>query len=266
MLAVAEKEIEDMSCEPLRNNLYRLLSPHHDDDEDESAHVPELSFHDGMEDLTIAAADIISGYLHQDLTSTALVNQATGKEDHGVLSEEDEDELDEDDWSEEEDDDNLAGDNIGVDESTVDFNRPTEEIEIEEDDSIGATVTMTVGGGEKLKVTRVGKKIGTVVQRDGSKKRIILNNVKYVPDLSCNILSLTQALQGDFVMTGDKKSLKIGKGGVIYVFDRKVLSGIKIADDDVSTSDNKDAFRKTAYVQLHAQLGHPGLDRTRATA
>ena len=62
------------------------------------------------------------------------------------------------------------------------------------------------------------------MQRDESKKKIILNNVKYVPDLNYNLLSLTQALQGDFIMTGDKKSLKIGKGGVTYVFYRRIKS------------------------------------------
>ena len=77
-IAVAEKEVEDMCCEPLRNNLYRLLCPHHDDDDAEIAYVPELSFHDGMKDLTIAAADIASGYLNQDLISIALVNPSTG--------------------------------------------------------------------------------------------------------------------------------------------------------------------------------------------
>ena len=141
-VAVAEKEIKDMCCEPLRNNLYKLLCPQDDEDEDDSAYVPELSFHDSMQDFTLATVDIRSGYLYSDSTPEAPVNQDTGEEDHGVLSKLDNEELDDDDWDEEDDEDHLGRDNISGDGSTVDFNRPTEEIEMEEDDSTVATVTM----------------------------------------------------------------------------------------------------------------------------
>ena len=65
-----------------------------------------------------------------------------------------------------------------------------------------SSATVTVGNGEKLRVQKVGDKVGTVLQKDETKKNIVLRNVKFVPDLNCNLLSLAQAIQSGFHMTG----------------------------------------------------------------
>lgn len=72
--------------------------------------------------------------------------------------------------------------------------------------------TVTVGNGEKMQVTKIGTTRGIVVQQDGVRKSTTLRQVKYVPDLNCNLLSLTQVLEAGFEMIGDKNGLKIKKG------------------------------------------------------
>ena len=50
---------------------------------------------------------------------------------------------------------------------------------------------ITVGSGERLKVTKIGDKAGMVIQKNVVKKNIVLRDVKHVKDLNCNLLSLT---------------------------------------------------------------------------
>jgi len=49
--------------------------------------------------------------------------------------------------------------------------------------------------------------------------------VKYVPQLYCNLFSITAALGEGCKLVGDIKSLELSKKGQSYVFDRKVKSG-----------------------------------------
>ena len=76
-----------------------------------------------------------------------------------------------------------------------------------------------------LRVTKIGKKAGTVVQKDGKKVKVMLAQVKYVQGLYCNLVSLTQLMAKDFILTGTKECLKLVKGKTTIVFDRKVKSG-----------------------------------------
>ena len=131
--------------------------------------------------------------------------------------------------------------------------------------------SVTVGNGDKLKVTKIGTKIGTVVQKNGSKKNITLRDVKYVPKLNCNLLSLTQALKAGFKMTGDKDGMSIKKGRMQYEFDRKFKSGsgflfgLRIDTRDIRTNVNSSAQNKIDATIMHAKLGHAGETYRRAT-
>ena len=81
------------------------------------------------------------------------------------------------------------------------------------------------GNGQRLKAEYIGDKRGLVVQKDGSKAPILMRNVKYVPQLYCNLFSITAALGEGCKLAGDIKSLTLMKKDKIYVFDRKVKSG-----------------------------------------
>ena len=62
------------------------------------------------------------------------------EKNHESLSKEEENEPNENDWIVDEEANDLEDDASGADYTTVEFNRPTEEVEMEEDVSVGATV------------------------------------------------------------------------------------------------------------------------------
>ena len=64
---------------------------------------------------------------------------------------------------------------------------------------------ITFGNGEHLQATLIGDKKGYVRQRDGTEKPILLRKVKYIPNLACNLLSISTALQSGYVMEGSSK-------------------------------------------------------------
>ena len=52
--------------------------------------------------------------------------------------------------------------------------------------------------GKILKIVKIGKFRGEVTQKDGSTRILILNNVHFVPDLYCNLFSITSAMVEGF--------------------------------------------------------------------
>jgi len=135
-----------------------------------------------------------------------------------------------------------------------------------------SNATVTVGNGERMKVHSIGDFVGQVEQKDGTKKAITLKNVKYVPDLNCNLLSLTQAIDNGFNMTGNKDGLWIRKGAMTYAFDYKfqsgsgVLMGMSITDNNLRTALNGPTRRRLKASKMHNVLGHTGEPYTRATS
>ena len=122
--------------------------------------------------------------------------------------------------------------------------------------------TVTVGNEAKLEVKKIGTKVGTVMQKDGQHKNIVLKNVKYVPKLKCNLLSLTQAINCGFEMRDNNEGLWIRKGAMTYDFDRKYKSvsgflfGLKIDNRQVRTNVKTSARDKINASIMHARLGH----------
>ena len=95
------------------------------------------------------------------------------------------------------------------------------------------------GNGQRLKADFIGDKKGTVIQKNGARVPILMKNVKYVPQLYCNLFSITAALREGSELRGNIKSLRLIKGRRTYEFDRRVRSGkaalfaIKINSHDI---------------------------------
>ena len=72
-------------------------------------------------------------------------------------------------------------------------------------------------------------------------------------------------------MTGNKDGLWIRKGTVTFEFDHRfksgsgVFMGIEIGTRDVSTGISDDLVRKLQAHVMHAMLGHPSNEHTKAT-
>ena len=49
--------------------------------------------------------------------------------------------------------------------------------------------------------------------------------IKYVPQMYCNLFSITAALKEGSKLEGDIKSIRLIKGGRTYEFDRRVRNG-----------------------------------------
>ena len=62
-----------------------------------------------------------------------------------------------------------------------------------------------MGSGKILNIESIGKLLVKVKQKDGSEYLLVLKNVHYVPNLYCNIFSITLALEEGFELSGGKK-------------------------------------------------------------
>ena len=75
---------------------------------------------------------------------------------------------------------------------------------------IGGSVRF--GNNQSLEVKKIGKKKGKIVLKNKKEVSVRLNEVKYVPGLYCNLISITQLLNKDFVLAGTKNCIEIKKG------------------------------------------------------
>ena len=134
---------------------------------------------------------------------------------------------------------------------------------------------ITVGSGEDLPCRKVGRVRGYVLDSKGKQTRITLERVKYVPDLCCNLLSLTTIMKQGFSLYGKDGTLAIGKGLQKINFTKKIrtatngeLFGLQIygrsdGDKRKSSIDQKN-MKKVNFNVLHSKLGHACEAVTRA--
>jgi hypothetical protein len=85
--------------------------------------------------------------------------------------------------------------------------------------------TIRVGNGKQLETAKIGKRKGTVIQSDGSEVQIIMKQYKQVPDLWCNLFSLTAALNDGWILSNKSKMITLTKDGVSLTFDKIIPSG-----------------------------------------
>jgi hypothetical protein len=67
--------------------------------------------------------------------------------------------------------------------------------------------TITVGNGNSMMAMKVGSLRRHVVQLDGSTLNIIINEVKYVPNLCANLLSINKAIKNGFNLSNNGTSI-----------------------------------------------------------
>ena len=139
---------------------------------------------------------------------------------------------------------------------------------------------VTVGSGENLDCLKIGTKTGKIVQKDGTIRFLKLKNVKYVPKLHCNLISLSQLLNDGKELRGSKTMMKvISNNRPVLIFDRKISSGkgflfgVKISTNDFNQraigDANKVRFAKNKKINInlaHQLLGHPGSTILRSTS
>ena len=130
-----------------------------------------------------------------------------------------------------------------------------------------------IGNGNGMKAVATGNYRGTIIQKNGKKVQVNLANVCYVPNLVCNLFSITSALSKEWKLGNEGKMLKISNGESVIKFDQIIgkksghLCGVHIkprATDDVAMVGNKGI--KYTLKKAHQILGHPSVQKTISTA
>ena len=83
---------------------------------------------------------------------------------------------------------------------------------------------ITVGNSNVMMVKKIGKLRCEILQKNGEKLIITLQDVKYVPDLWINFFSIGKALKNGFNLGNDGEKIKLMKGNVTILFDRFLTS------------------------------------------
>ena len=131
-----------------------------------------------------------------------------------------------------------------------------------------------VGSGVTLMATKIGKKKVTVVQKDGATQDVTLLNVKYVPGLWVNLLSIGQAIQNGFSISNKGLIITLKKGTTEIKFDRIIptqqgfVIGVEIrarTDPGVAAA-VMDVGSSVDINKAHAMLGHTSMASVKKTA
>ena len=124
---------------------------------------------------------------------------------------------------------------------------------------------LKIGSEEYVDTNIVGGVSGIAIQKDGTKKDITLRNIKYVPRLFYNLISLTTTMNRGFKMTGNGHGITIEKASIPSTFDQRIKSrhgeliGLEIELGKIEYA-NQD------IGSMHAILRHPSNQLTNLTA
>jgi hypothetical protein len=135
---------------------------------------------------------------------------------------------------------------------------------------------VSVGNGEKMVETKVGSLRRCIIQIDGSTLDIVINDVKFLPELCANLFKVNKALKNGFKLSNKNENISLTKGSASIIFDRiiKILdgtvSGVKMVYLDSPTAydaQNKlDSGKSVNVNKFHEIIGHCGLDRLKKSA
>ena len=115
-----------------------------------------------------------------------------------------------------------------------------------------------IGSGKTMLATKRGTFEGMVVSKDNKKTMIQLKNVRYVPEMFCKLISLTQAMRSGYKVLGRRNRITLSSGKYQVSFDRVIQSGrgILLGMMTEKLIKNKKQVRHTVK-EFHDMLGHP---------
>ena len=99
-----------------------------------------------------------------------------------------------------------------------------------------------IGGGDYVEAKLIENLRGLAKQKNGKETPIPLTNVKYVPQLFCNLISLISVFNKGFQVNGNQDRMTLRKANTEYMFDQRIksgdgeLTGIKIDIWDAETA------------------------------
>ena len=82
-----------------------------------------------------------------------------------------------------------------------------------------------VGSGKKMLAKKVRSLRCKVQQGNGEKFVVVLQNVKFVPNLWANLVNISKALKNGFILGSEDVVMKLMKGNTTIYFDRILKVG-----------------------------------------
>ena len=130
-----------------------------------------------------------------------------------------------------------------------------------------------IGNGKEMRATKRGTLPCTIVQTDGTKTNCSIE-VKVLPDLWCNLFSITGAIKKGFQISNKGMMLQLSKGSTTIKFDRigetthgGFLVGVEIARQTSNTNlAMMDKHQRIDVNELHKSLSHASEVAIRNTA
>jgi hypothetical protein len=83
---------------------------------------------------------------------------------------------------------------------------------------------VTVGNGEKMVATKIRSLRRRIIQVDGSTLYIVINDVKFLPELCDNLFSVNKALKNAFKLSNKNENTSLTKDSACITFDRIIKS------------------------------------------
>jgi hypothetical protein len=134
---------------------------------------------------------------------------------------------------------------------------------------------ITVGNGESMKSIKIGSLKCHVIKVNGFSVNVTLKEVKYVPELKVNLLSINKALKNGHNLSNKGLMISLNKGSVCVTFDRVIktvnrsISGIKMTTYDPSVAylakGSLTALKENDVNKFHEMIGHCGVDSLKKT-
>ncbi len=111
---------------------------------------------------------------------------------------------------------------------------------------------------------------GTAIDSEGTRKRITLTNVSYIPDLMVNLFSLTAIMEKNFHVDGTNKGIKIQKGDWTMLFNTRIGTPKGHVYASTMIPENENDFESANVIigheDAHQLLGHPGRNKLFGTS
>ena len=136
--------------------------------------------------------------------------------------------------------------------------------------------SITVGNGKTMEATKIGSLRCDVEQVNGKTFQVVLQDVKYVPELWVNLFSINKALKNGFKIGNEGIIIHLTKGNATLTFDRILntkngfVTGAKlnpiVIESAGSAIDPEKVEIKVDINRIHKIVGHCGEEALRATA
>ena len=140
-------------------------------------------------------------------------------------------------------------------------------------DVVKVNVPIRIGNGKVLIAVAKGKLRAKVVQKDGTERIVVFENVYYVPELWTNLFSIGSAIKKGFKIGNKGLHITLTKGKSTLEFDRVMhtqhgfvigVEIIPIVDENANAALVKGS--RINIQKLHEMLGHASEDVVRKTA